>query len=213
MSRVLRCLLGFACLALFLSTVVGGEDAKTDAAGKTAEIERLIKQLGDDDFYEREAASKALEDIGGPALEALVNATTTSDDAEVCLRADHILKALDALLNKPMRSFKGHIGGVNSVAFSPDGKWLASASNDETVKVWDINTAQAVHTLKGNTDQRCNVAFSPDGMRVASAGYNNLVKLWDAATGRGVLHTQGAYRGRLQRCVQSRRQAAGQRQQ
>ncbi len=57
----------------------------------------------------------------------------------------------------------------SSVAFSPDGKRLASASVDETVKVWDAATGQETLTLKGHTGRVISVAFSPDGKRLASA--------------------------------------------
>ena len=68
MPRLHRCLLGLACSALLLSDVVAGDEAKKDAPRKAAaEIGRLIKQLGDDDFDEREGANKALEALGETA--------------------------------------------------------------------------------------------------------------------------------------------------
>ena len=67
-----------------------------------------------------------------------------------------------------------HQRGFPSVAFSPDGKRIASASDDRTVKVWDAGTGQEILTLKGHTNDVTSVAFSPDGKRLASA----------AATGR-----------------------------
>ena len=66
------------------------------------------------------------------------------------------------------------------MAFSPDGKRLASASWDQTVKVWDAVTGQKMLTLKGHTNRVYSVAFSPDGHRLASASGDETVKVWDA---------------------------------
>ena len=73
----------------------------------------------------------------------------------------------------------------------PDGKRLASASGDRTVKVWDAATGQETLTLKGHTDAVTSVAFSPDGKRLASASADRTVKVWDAATGQETLTLKG----------------------
>ena len=69
------------------------------------------------------------------------------------------------------------------MAFSPDGRLIASASADHTVKLWDAATWAEVRTLRGHADAVRAVAFSPDGRRLASGGDDKTVKLWDAATG------------------------------
>src|SRR6516162_5178373 len=61
-----------------------------------------------------------------------------------------------------------HEYGVTSVKYSPDGKMLASASLDNTIKLWDIQTGKEKSTLKGHTDSVVSVAFSPDGKTLAS---------------------------------------------
>src|SRR5262249_45427774 len=77
---------------------------------------------------------------------------------------------------------EGHTGRVNCVACSPDGKRLASASSDQTVKLWDSQTGNELLSLKGHTNEVRGLAFSPDGDRLVSAGRE--IKMWDARSGK-----------------------------
>jgi len=88
---------------------------------------------------------------------------------------------LYTLIAQPKSTLKGHTSYVHSVTFSPDGKRLASASADMTVKVWDAATGQESLTLKGHTDPVWSVTFSPDGKRLASASNDQTVKVWDGS--------------------------------
>ena len=80
----------------------------------------------------------------------------------------------------------GHTSAVNDVAFSPDGRWLASGSSDQIVKLWEAATGRAVRTLAGHSNSVEAVAFSPDGRWLASGSWDKTVKLWEVATGREV---------------------------
>ncbi|MEI6444237.1 MAG: hypothetical protein WCO29_14205, partial [Nostocales cyanobacterium ELA583] len=81
------------------------------------------------------------------------------------------------------KTLTGHSFWVASVAFSPDGKILASGSWDDTIKLWDLRTGNLLQTLTTHSESVYSVAFSPNGQTLASGNMNNTVKLWDLRTG------------------------------
>ena len=95
-----------------------------------------------------------------------------------------------------------------SVAFSPDGHRLVSASDDHTIRIWDAD-----QPLTGHTEPVASVAFSPDGHRLASASGDHTVRLWDADTGQPIGAPLTGHTDAVWKCgVQPRRAPPGLRQ-
>jgi len=80
-------------------------------------------------------------------------------------------------------ALSGHRELVVSVAWSPDGKSLATASADRTAKVWDVATGRELLTLAGHTDFVRSVAWSPDGRRLATVSADRTARVWAASAG------------------------------
>ena len=97
----------------------------------------------------------------------------------------------------PYTVLRGLEGQVRSVAFSPDGKMLASGSLDDTIKLWDTATAEVLKTLTGHEDNSVlSVAFSPDGKMLASGAWTeDVIRLWDVATGEEIATFTGHEHG------------------
>ena len=80
---------------------------------------------------------------------------------------------------------------VQFAVFSPDGKRLATASWDQTAKVWDASTGKETFTLRDHRERVTGVAFSPDGKYLATASCDSTVKIWDGRTGKELLTLRG----------------------
>jgi WD40 repeat protein len=106
------------------------------------------------------------------------------------------LRPLEPALYSPgrplLRTLEGHAASVSGVALMADGKRVVSASEDRTLKVWDLESGRALLTLEGHAGFVTGVAVTADGRRAVSASGDNTLKVWDLESGR-VLRTLGGH--------------------
>jgi WD40 repeat protein len=79
--------------------------------------------------------------------------------------------------------FEGHFGRINALRFSADGKFLISASEDCTIRLWEVRSGHCLNVLEGHADEVMCVDISADTLEIVSGGKDGLVRLWDISTG------------------------------
>jgi WD40 repeat protein len=133
---------------------------------------------------------------------------SNSNDSTPDLHAAHRMRGFewfywDRLCHSDLLTLAQHNGPVNCIAFSPDGRLIASGSHDRMVKLWVATTGQVLRNLRGHVSAVTSVAFSPDGRHLASAsgdlsavgveheGVRGEAKVWDLTTGQTIMSLDG----------------------
>jgi WD40 repeat protein len=110
-------------------------------------------------------------------------AVQSPDKRLTAIGSDKAIRVFDAQTQKELLTMMGHTGRVTALAFSPDGKLLASGSADRSIGLWEAATGKELRRFKV-ADGVTAVTFSPDGSRLMTREANQTVREWDVATGK-----------------------------
>ncbi|HOK23842.1 MAG TPA: hypothetical protein PKU67_07490, partial [Candidatus Hydrothermia bacterium] len=99
---------------------------------------------------------------------------------------DKTIKLWEVSTGKLVWTIEGHKDEVHSVCFSPDGKYIALASNDDKIQLRKVSTRKHVKTFEGHEKWVTSVCFSPDGKYIASGSRDGTIRLWDVKSGKEV---------------------------
>lgn len=98
----------------------------------------------------------------------------------------------EVALRQACRKNEGFIKWTaSSIAFSPNGEYVASDSNDQTVRIWDVNDGGCIRTMEGHIGEVTSVSFNPNGEYVASASTDKTIRIWDVNSGECVRTMEG----------------------
>lgn len=110
-------------------------------------------------------------------------AVAFSPDSTLVATADQDINLWDPKRGVPVRTIKAETLGINTLAFSPNGKTIAVGTRERTVKLFDVASGALKHDLSGHSGQVWSVAFRPDGKLLVSGSQDTTVKFWDVTTG------------------------------
>ena len=186
-SVLLVVMIGLALFAFSQRTVA--ENARVEAVAQRDSAE---KAKADAEYQRQVAFTRELSvnaqsnldiDPERSILLALQAVSVSSAGGKPVLREAEEALHRAVMTSRLRMTLRGHTGTVHTVTFSPDGKRIATASQDKTAKIWDAATGRELLTLTGHADRATKVAFSPDGKRLALACLEKrAVKVWDIST-------------------------------
>ena len=181
---------GVAGFAGFAAYQAGLEMKQAETKTNIADLKSLTAKASEK-FY--------LENMLGSLLSGLESGQTlrskfTTGSPEWSRLAPRVAGVLQQAIGsiREKNVLKGHRGRILQIQSSRDGKMIASASEDDTIKLWDAATGKELRTLTGHTEAVRSISLSPDGKTISSGSLDKTIKLWDTATGKELRTLQSA---------------------
>jgi WD40 repeat protein/tRNA A-37 threonylcarbamoyl transferase component Bud32 len=155
-------------------------EARIASAGGDGTVKLWDLATGQEATTLRAVRNVVVRDVAFSSDPDLGRLAAAYGDGTICVwEAPRVSSRWDAL-----RVLTGHRGPINGVAYSPEGRSVATAGGDQSIRIWDAQTGGEPRLLSGHKGQVYALAYSPDGRHLASAGADMLVRIWDPATGR-----------------------------